>query len=602
MRSTCHVLCVAACALFAWAGESQGSDSPVDTRNPQAKPFWATSRCFYDRVLIGPGGNDVTVWENDARNILGARRMLPPSNVIVGRMYGPDDLREDSFVLLGGSGLRLFPIRWSSEAGRLYVRVREPRERIFAVDPTGRKLEETPLSSKWRFTDVKATTHGDVALLNSPSVLRKVGKVDGKNIIRGSATIGRIVQLIGAKRDDLRLVVIKSNSIVKTSLSSGSTRLLGAHSSDRLYAQGISYLGAQRADEHPYVPYQRPIVDLETGKVAGIFGPTEIVLDRASEIDARVQRLNRHLRSEGGVVLDISESGQVLMALVSYFNGNRKLFRLGPDGISSKLVCKERKAGQSVHLKISAIDQNGADTGVKGAPLLLQYSVADGGRRDAIVLLHGGPGGTLADSFWAPPSLRLLKPGRDLIALEYSGSLGGGADLTKRLAEHGMESLTKDVEALVAWLSRRRYQKIYLLADSFGSVPAMLALSRHRSTFAATFQIAPLLKLQNARKWANTGNGLTPTIPDTQMAYELTAFGGADGRNRFADQLGSLAAEAKLGSNDHLYFGGLDQMSKPEHLPANARANVMVLPFSGHAALGGRDEVWRDIVRVLDQD
>lgn len=586
--------------LFLSYGAS-GNPTDTDERFARSRPFRIENKfCIYDRVTAGPDGHQLAVWFNDARNLLGERSMLPPTQLIVGRIYGPGESKRDALHIYGGSGLRLFPIRWSRTGTKLYVRVREPQQRIIAIDASGFQLEESTLPPEWSAMDINAITHGDLRLLRAPSVLERVRRVDGKEFIRGSLTLGSTAVVLGARRSDLELVRLDQDRASDLGINSGHTRLLTAFPDKRLYAGGFSYLGATRrvAGEN-YFPYQLPLIDLESGLVAGRFGPTQILLDSVSPLQSGIDELNRRLRSAGAILLDASLSGDALMALLAFHNGNRHIIRVGREGLTEKLICKRRPVANLQGLRVFRIDDQGRETmTAKGFPIVVQYSAASAvvGSRDAVVDLHGGPGGTLADDvYWLPQSLKLLRPGRDVIAVEYAGSLGGGASLTRRLAKDGMNALRQDAHALAAWLSKQGYEKLYLLAGSFGSVPAMILQSKHRNLICASFHIGPVLALQNPKVWAKTGDGIQSANAGTQLAYEFASFGGKQKRKRFAAELETVVANAELSESYHLYFGEIDNISRPEHLPANAKPKIIIFPLTGHAVLGARSELWRDI-------
>lgn len=599
--------------LFAKPAESFGLEQRVDRRQPEVRPFQLSTLCLYDRVMIGPNGVEVAVWPNDGRDILSIRQMLPPSDVIVGRMNDPIDSSEDRLFTYGGAGLRLFPIRWSRNGDQLYVRVREPRQRILSINAEGKpNPEEIQLALEWNLTDISAITHGDTSLLADRSALDRVKRVDGKEFIRGRVTLGSTAELVGARRADLSLVRIGVKRAIGLGINSGHTRLLTVFPHGKDYRGGISYLGApRRAEKGGYLPYQLPIVDLETGNVAGTFGLTQMRLDQIElkrVVDALILRLN----ADGGLILDASLSGDTLLALVSYRNGNRKLFRLNRRGLTEKLICTngipralprwlprdvslDLPPSEPLRLRIFALDKSGRETTREGGPILIRFHVPAEGTRDAVLYFRGGPGGTLADDNWNLHALKLLRPNRDIIAVEYSGSLGGGNRLTRRLAKDGMDALRQDVDRVASWLTKRKYRKVYLLAGSFGGVPAMVALARHRPLFSDSFLIAPVLKLQDPERWTKRGGGLRSVSADTQLAYELASFGGLEGRKQFANALYFAVAEAKLGENDHLYFGELDDISKRDHLPNGTKPKIVVFPRTGHAVLGARSELWRDI-------
>lgn len=591
------------CGVLLSPSRLQGNAGGADLRRAVSRPFHSdNSYCIYNRLAAGPNGREVAIWFED-RSLLGERQMLPPTRVIVGRIHPPSKSDANELFVLGGAGLRLFPIRWSLDGTRLYLRVREPQERVIAIDVMGRQLLERPLGPEWRATDIGAIKHGDLALLYEGSVTKRIGRIDGQEFIRGSLTLGSTAAVVAARKSDLGLVRLgQRDSDLR--VNSGHTRLLTAFPGKTVYAGGISYLGAARLTRgDKYLPYQTPLFDLATGHLAGRFSPTVIEIDTNNELRGRIDTLNERLGAAGAIVLDLSLSGPTLMALLAYPDGNRSIVRVGDDGETEKRICKTQPVAQTLAIRAFQIDQSGRKTAnANGAPIVILYGTNDRTPvlRDAVVTFHGGPGGTLADdTYWMPPSLKLLRPDRDIIAIEYAGSVGGGAALTKRLAKDGMNALQEDMDALAAWLVKQRYRRVFIIAGSFGSVPALIFQCRYRRLTAATFHMGPLLKLQKPAVWASTGDGLQATLAKTQLAYELASFGGGRKRERFAHELYFLIANAALTKKDHLYFGGMDDISKPEHLPITAKPAIMIFPLTGHAALGARPEIWRDIERHM---
>jgi pimeloyl-ACP methyl ester carboxylesterase len=215
--------------------------------------------------------------------------------------------------------------------------------------------------------------------------------------------------------------------------------------------------------------------------------------------------------------------------------------------------------------------------------------------RDAILLIHGGPGSLN----WPGdhPLLKvdkLLGPGRDIVSIEYSGSIGGGIDLTKRLGERGIAAISQDMDAVVAWLDRRQYRRVYIVASSFGGVPALVALERHRSRFHSAFFFAPLLRLPEPEEHDDRGP-FDSIMADTQMSFERALLGGESGRERFKKELDALVKRAPLRASDHFYFAALDPASKAADLPAGTAATHRIVPSTIHMTIFAHDDAWREI-------
>src|SRR5205085_4856902 len=143
-------------------GPARARAVPPDDRRTAVAPFKGSRFCEYDRIMAGPGQSGFVVWAGDNFSITGLREMLPPSAMLFGRLSsGPNGA--DQLFTLGGQGLRLFPIRWSTQGDKLYVRVRERRGRIASVSPDGTLLPgEAELAPAWKFVDFQASSYGNV--------------------------------------------------------------------------------------------------------------------------------------------------------------------------------------------------------------------------------------------------------------------------------------------------------------------------------------------------------------------------------------------------------------------------------------------------------
>jgi pimeloyl-ACP methyl ester carboxylesterase len=195
---------------------------------------------------------------------------------------------------------------------------------------------------------------------------------------------------------------------------------------------------------------------------------------------------------------------------------------------------------------------------------------------------------------------RLLSPTRDIIVVDYAGSVGGGLSLTRRLTQGGMRAIEEDVEAVVKWLDRQKYRRVFLEGSSFGGIPATIALSRFPSKFEAAFLTVPALKLKEPEDWVKIG-AFGPVDPIGQRAFEEGIFGGVAGRARFVSDLDKLVAGAPYRAVDRFFFARQDRISRPEDLPPGNRAAVRVLP-GPHETLGIQEEYLREVIAVMDKE
>lgn len=563
--------------------------------------------CGFNRIMVGPSGSEIAVWGSERAHLLAPRTPPPFAELAVGRMHDKGSGGVDRLLMYNGPDLTI-PIRWASDGRILYARA--TRDRIVAIDADGSRVEERGwLDAAWKFVDFRATTHGDLSALEEPDLLAQAKRV-GTDFYRGHATLGERVTFIGARTGDLELVTVAQGRSSTPVLRASYTRWILGFPDDRDFAGGVAYVGAEAKDKLRFLPYQRPLVDLATGRVAGKYNGTEILLKQEGGLATPLARLRGQLAS-GGVILDASLSGGTLVLLTQSGRGEIRVSRLNARGFTEKSLCSiwlrlattpagmPLAPGDNVKVRIFGIDAAGRESYAPGLPIAILHQAGPSRGRDAIVSFNGGPTASLAEHYMPLPKLRLLAPERDLIAIDYSGSVGGGLPLTRRLTEHGLKAIEEDVEAVVKWLDRRGYRRIFLVGGSFGGVPATIALSRFPSKFAGSFMPVPLLRLREPKEWADRGH-LHRTDPTGQRAFEAAIFGGAAGRARFAEDLGRLVAQAPYRAADHFVFSRHDLTSQPGDLPPGHKATVRVTG-GPHGGVASHDAYFEEVLAAMEE-
>ena len=603
---------VAALALAAAVSAQAAGDGPKSPYPPVQLKEAPTEACGFSRISVGPSGNEIAAWGNEREHLLAGRSPPPFALLAVGRMYDRGSGRPDRLLFHYGPDLTV-PIRWAPEGRMLYARA--TLDRIVAIDSESGRVEERGwLDPAWKYVDLRATTHGDLSALEDPDLLVQAKRV-GTDFYRGHVTLGDRATFLGARTGNLDLTRSGPGPAAPRQLRASYTRWILGFPDDRDFEGGIAYVGAEDRDRTRYLPYQRPLVDLATGRVEGKYNGREILLRRQGPFAAALAQLRRKLAT-GGVILDASLSGETLAVLTRSGRGEVEISRLTARGLTGKPLCtvwlrlSDTPAGAAlapglnVKVRIFGIDSAGREAYAPGLPIATVYRAGaspapDAPALDAIVSFNGGPTGSLADQYMPMPGLRMLAPGRDLIAVDYSGSVGGGLELTRRLTNGGMKAIGEDVEAIVKWLDRRGYRRIFLEGGSFGGIPALIALSRHPSRFSAAFMPAPLLRLRDPGDWAPKGD-FQRLDSAGQLAFEEAIFGGAAGRDRFALDLRRLVAQAPYRPADRFIFSRHDGRSQPADLPAGHRARVR-MTGGPHAMVSSRDTYLEEVIAAIEQ-
>ena len=562
--------------------------------------------CGFNRIMVGPSGSEIAAWGSERAHLLALRTPPPFAELAVGRMHDRASGKTDRLLMYNGPDLTI-PIRWASDGHRLYARA--TRDRIVAIDPDSSRVEERgSLDGAWKYVDFRATTHGDLSALGDPELLAQAKRV-GTDFYRGHATLGERATFIGARTGDLELVTVAQGRASIPVLRASYTRWILGFPDGRDFSGGVAYVGAEGKDGLRFLPYQRPLVDLATGRVAGKYNGTEILLRDEGALAAPLAQFRRKLAS-GGVILDSSLSGGTLVLLTQSGRGELEVSRLNARGFTQKSLCSIRLRlattpagmplgpGDKVKVRIFGIDAAGRESFAPGLPIAILHQAGASRGRDALVSFNGGPTASLADRYM-PSKLRMLAPERDLIAVDYSGSVGGGLSLTRRLTEGGLKAIEEDIEAVVKWLDRQGYRRVFLEGNSFGGVPATIALARHPSRFAAAFLSVPLLRLKDPREWTGRGD-LHRTDPTGQRAFEEAIFGGAAGRARFAADLSKLVAQAPYRPVDRFFFSRHDLTSQSGDLPPGHKAIVRVTG-GPHGAVASHDAYFEEVLAAMKE-
>jgi len=594
-----------ALALAAAPATQVGTDGRASPYPPIRLEERPPQGCGFDRVMVGPAGSEIAVWGSERGHLLAGRTPPPFAVLAIGRMHDQGSDRHDRLLMYDGPDLTI-PIRWASDGRTLYARA--TRDRVLAIDADGGRVEEQgSLDPAWKYVDLRATTHGDLSALGRPELLAQAKRV-GTDFYRGHATLSAQVTFIGARTGDLELVRMAPGRPSPPVLRASYTRWIVGFPDDRDFTGGVAYVGAEGKDRLRFLPYQRPLVDLATGRVAGKFNGTEILLRREGALAAPLGEFRRKLAG-GGVILDASLSGGTLVLLTHSGRGEIEVGRLNARGFTQKSLCSvwlrlattpagmPLAPGDNVRVRIFGIDAEGRESFAPGLPIAILHQAGPARGRDALVSFNGGPTASLADRYM-PSKLRMLAPERDLITVDYSGSVGGGSSLTRRLTDRGLKAIEEDVDAVVKWLDRQGYRRIFLEGNSFGGVPATIALARYPSRFTAAFMAVPLLRLKDPREWADRGD-LQRTDSTGQRAFEKAIFGGAAGRARFVADLSRLVAQAPYRATDRFFFSRHDPTSQPGDLPAGHKAIVRITG-GPHGAVASQDAYFEEVLAAMN--
>jgi len=563
------------------------------------------SSCQFNRILPDPTSQHLVVW--DLSRNLGDDLTLASHTFVVADL--PSDRADDGElrrIATIGTLVRVEPLRWSETGERLLFRIGDDGAGL--LDPAGRTLAAAPdLDPLWAEVRIAAISHGDLDFYRNPATLALLRRIEREGTpVRARATIG-------------------PTSAAFLILRYGNRRILTAYHGTRRWQTGVPisfawapllppgarrplFMGGQTG-YRSFLPYAMPLIDLASGRIAGRFGWERVELRGGRTIDLAAQ-FHQLIN-----ILDAAANGDTIFALVD-LEREQRLVRIRGGEIRSWPLCEKRgiRAGPRViappmnalpaeapvvrsEIRFTPVTDP-AEPGPFGH--LYRPLNADG---RLIVHFHGGPTATLAEKT-VPQEVSTFAPrGISVLDVEYSGMLGGGLSLSRRLPRLGLRALRQDVEAVTRWVRRSGFRRVYILADSFGGAPGVIAALDHPDDYAHIFFRAPFLALRDPEQSVRRPRLLsTPAPPPaSQLEFEQMVYGGARGRLRLGAQLQTYVQRLRPSPRLSFYFGGIDAVSAVTDLPPAFAGDpsVMIVPRTAHefiaADWGVRDDIFAKI-------
>lgn len=551
----------------------------MDGRDPDA--------CRYNRIMADPTSRHVALWEL-SRNLGDDPTLFLATGFLVADLppHGSDDEKLQRVASVGAP-VRAEPLRWNDSGSRLLLRVGETGAGLF--DPAAHRLEAAPnFDPFWAKARIAAISHGDLAFYAKPGMLAQLRGIERDGApVRARATIGRASAafLIFRFGTGHALTAYDGGKSWQTGLpiSFAWAPLLPPGSRRPLF------MGDQ-AGYRSFLPYALPLIDLPTGRIVGRFGWQRIERRKGPAIDLGLRF--RQLVN----VLDAAANGDTIVALVD-LEREKRVVRIRGAEMESWRLCEKR--GTSLgSWTLPAYNSLPAGTEVDRAYVRFGLGRPDDpgafgylyrprrGDGRLIVYFHGGPTATLAEAT-VPPEVAAFAPfGFSVLEVEYSGMLGGGLSLSKRLSRLGLRAIQEDVDQVTSWVRRSGFRQAYLIGDSFGGTAAAIAAVEHPDAYAHIFVRIPFLALrdpdESVRGRIRFGSDLTPAA--SQLEFEEMVYGGVSGRRRFGADLQAYVQRLRPSPRLSFYFGALDSASAVTDLPAAfaGSQSVMVVPRARH--------------------
>jgi pimeloyl-ACP methyl ester carboxylesterase len=590
--------------IIALAATAVSSPSAVEVEGHQVVGrAIAAINCDVDRILPDPSLRRFVVWKSP-RDLRGPIATTLPSGAVVGELPPGDD---DGEALPGlfsiGTNARVEPLRWNDDGEKLLVRVRDNGAVI--VDLASKQLALAPaLDPLWSHVRIEALSHGDLGFYRHPALIERLRSIFREGTpTRTVASLGRDTAtfLVFRPGNDFRFTTYRKDRGEATNIriAFASAPILPPESREPIF------MGDQTGYAD-FLPYALPLVNRADATIAGRFGLERIEVRGAPPIDL-APRFNQLM-----AVQDASAQGETVIALVD-LEREKRVIRVRGRRIDSWRLC-EKSSLQLGTRTIPAENSLPAATPVRrtlirftpegpasapGPFALLYRPVHADGR--LLVYFHGGPTATLAGPT-VPNYVRdFAAEGVSVLAVEYSGMLGGGLRLSERLRKLGLKALRQDVDSVTRWVRHSGFERVYLLGDSFGGIPAAIAAVDHPDAYSHIFFRAPLLSLRPPQQSVRRGNFFGGEVASSsQLEFEEAVYGGARGRTRFGRDLRAYVGRLAPSSRMSFYFGSLDPVSAVSDLPPAFTGHASVMTGRAqHAFVAVMPEVWPDILAKM---
>jgi hypothetical protein len=354
-----------------------------------------------------------------------------------------------------------------------------------------------------------------------------------------------------------------------------------------VFASG--YRWSQAQSPAPLAPFSYPVLSSRDGSVIGRFSPRAILLDDA--LAAQGRTLEGALNKDPGArlvsVAAHPETGAVV-ALARAFNGDALTYIVANGEApvrQNRIACGGDRPRHEPTIR-EAVWGSGEDA----IPITLYETP---GSRQAVVLLHGGPGGGVdrisTVAFYVANGFSVVVPA-------YGTSLGVGTVIASKLATLGMEGQSRDARTLSAGIAalKRSYRVVGVHAESFG---ASLLTNPSFTGADFTIAVAPYLRHRDPGGW--TINRLSQRRLDYQRRFEAAFFGDGD----FISALDQHLARWTPASPHLILIAGRDDYAPAsDTAPLESRDNVerVILPDANHATIFSEDVLIPQLRRYLE--
>jgi hypothetical protein len=299
------------------------------------------------------------------------------------------------------------------------------------------------------------------------------------------------------------------------------------------------------------------------------------------------------------LLLDATVARGTLYLLVEGWAGVRRLdsVDLASGRQSSRRLC-EREGGIAPPDGLTIDNVSIQPAG--GAAALPGLLARRKGRPGAclVIYYHGGPDVSIKDVGFEDYKSLTNRAGCDTLSPAYSGSAGGGAQLSRQLKQGGFPSLDAEARAVREWVAKRpHYKRVAIVGVSFGGAPA-LALKKAFGPAADAYLVGPVVSLKIIRDLpprTTTFLGFGPR--DYYFASADMLYGSVEQQDAF--DRGLAEGYRSLGAGGHVFAGTEDDKSPPDALKPLVGAARLHVRSGNHDVTTGLAATYTTIADLI---
>jgi pimeloyl-ACP methyl ester carboxylesterase len=551
--------------------------------------------CYFNSLLPSLDGTGVIVSQNngsfqDERDFRNRTSFVVISGLPL-LNQSLSNLKPRTHIIGSKSG-RVRPLFWSNQG------------LLFRVG--GKKLYNARLEGEWKFEPraMNAAWANVEITINSP---RGILAIDDKNNIRTAENIGsnnkfRRQSAYLSDKSFFSAVDVKNQQKLLIGRDENSLSSIGQsaffYNFNVLSAKNIpilSYYGNISSKEWKKFnkKYSNDIINFGNGEIEGIFRPDEIQL-RNIVLSNNFQNYTSEFSYKNVAYVN----GRTFV-LASNFQGHSIFFfdKKNPGDWAEIQLCENKLGSKQVQEGKEGSNKNLLPTpSLIGAPLSEKFHTtgilfrSSAPKKAGLILyFHGGPAVT-SNVHSVPWELtRLFDSGYDVLAVEYSGSVGGGLPLSEGLATKPDFGFAEDANAIYEWLSNQNYAEVHSYSESFGTFPALYFARKYNGYVKKRIYAAPVLKYPNY-DLIGASTRFDRIEAKAQLEFEKGIYGGDIGRARFIEFVSESASAHKATLNDLFIFGTYDNVAPIENAPQHILVGANILKVRREHAFLTADE------------